>query len=82
MGHIVTGRVSNICVRVVQRESLLGGMMMKRVLDFLRKEDGTETVEWAIIIGIIAVGAIALVASIGAWVLAKFEALDSAIQAS
>ena len=56
--------------------------MMRKVLSFLRKEDGTETVEWAIIIGIIAVGAIALVAAIGTWGLGKFQALNSAIQSA
>jgi len=56
--------------------------MMRKVLSFLRKEDGTETVEWAIIIGIIAVGTIALVVSIGGWVLGKFQALESGLSSS
>jgi len=52
---------------------------MKAVKRFLRDEQGTETVEWAIIIGIIAVGAIALMATIGTWVQDQFQALADAI---
>lgn len=53
---------------------------MKAMLrKFLRDEQGTETVEWAIIIGIIAVGAIALMATIGGWVQDQFQALADAI---
>ena len=54
---------------------------MKAVRRFLRDEQGTETVEWAIIIGIIAVGAIALMATIGNWVMAQFQRLADAITA-
>ena len=53
---------------------------MKRVLDFFRGQEGTETVEWAIIIGIIAVGSIATIIIIGTWVKGKFDALCSAVQ--
>ena len=55
---------------------------MKTVRRFLRDEQGTETVEWAIIIGIIAVGSIAFIASIGSWVQDKFSTLDGAINAT
>lgn len=47
---------------------------------FLKDERGTETVEWAIIIGIIAVGVIAIVVSIGQWVFNKFSTLNSGLQ--
>ncbi len=38
---------------------------MKTVLRFLKDERGTETVEWAIIIGLIAVAAIGFITTIG-----------------
>lgn len=53
---------------------------MKSILSFLKREDGTETVEWAIIIGLIAVGSLAVVTVIGAWVRGTFRALNSGIQ--
>jgi pilus assembly protein Flp/PilA len=46
--------------------------MIKR---FFREEEGTETVEWAIIIGLIAVAAIAVILGIGQWVNGKFQSL-------
>ena len=52
---------------------------MKTLLRFLKDERGTETVEWAIVIGLIAVGAIAAAATIGAWVQDRFTTLEDAI---
>jgi pilus assembly protein Flp/PilA len=52
---------------------------MKTVLRFLRDERGTETVEWAIVIGLIAVGAIVAITSIGGKVQTTFETLDGAL---
>jgi pilus assembly protein Flp/PilA len=46
---------------------------------FIADEQGTETVEWAIMIGLIAVGAVAAITTIGAWVVGKFSALSSAL---
>jgi len=46
---------------------------------FVKDERGLETVEYAIIAGLIVVGTIAVIASIGVWVGAKFTALDSAL---
>ena len=50
------------------------------VKGFLRDERGTETVEWAIMIGIIAVGAITAILTIGNWVVDKFTELQTAIE--
>ncbi len=50
---------------------------MRTVKRFLWDQKGTETVEWAIIIGIIAGGAIAFIALIGPWVVAQFSKLAS-----
>jgi Flp pilus assembly pilin Flp len=38
---------------------------MKMVLRFLKDERGTETVEWAIVLGLIAVAAIATITAVG-----------------
>ncbi len=51
---------------------------MKHVLSFLRDERGTETVEWAIIIGLIATGAVAFAVLIGQDVTRAFQNLESA----
>jgi pilus assembly protein Flp/PilA len=50
--------------------------MVKR---FLVAEDGLETVEYAIIAGLIVVGVIATVVSIGTWVSGKFTALNAGL---
>lgn len=52
---------------------------MRAVKRFLRDQKGTETVEWAIIIGIIAGGAIGLIALIGPWVYDQFKNLTTAL---
>ena len=52
---------------------------MRAVKRFLRDENGTETLEWAIIIGLIAVGAIAFIALIGPWVTTQFRNLASTL---
>ena len=53
--------------------------MSKAIKGFLRDERGTETVEWAIIIGLLAAGAIALAGSIGGWVGTQFQSLWNAM---
>ena len=55
---------------------------MKTVLRFLTDQRGTETVEWAIVLGIIAVGAIAAAAAIGGYVTAAFQNTQAAFEAS
>ena len=55
---------------------------MKTVLRFLRNDRGTETVEWAIVIGLIATGAILLAANIGQHVWDAFNALDTGLDAA
>ena len=46
---------------------------------FLTDEQGLETVEYAVIAGLIVVGAIVTIASIGVWVAARFAALETAL---
>jgi pilus assembly protein Flp/PilA len=53
---------------------------MEKIKRFLMEEEGTETVEWAIIIGLIAVASIATIVGIGTWVSGKFTSLNTAIQ--
>ncbi|KKL96389.1 hypothetical protein LCGC14_1844960 [marine sediment metagenome] len=49
---------------------------------FVGDERGLETVEYAIIAGLIVVGTIGLIASIGVWVNTKFGQLDSGLAAN
>ena len=53
--------------------------MRKMLKRFLIDEKGTETVEWAIMIGIIAVAAIGAIVLIGQWVVGKFTELEGAL---
>jgi Flp pilus assembly pilin Flp len=55
---------------------------MKNVLRFLRDDRGTETVEWAIVLGIIAVGAIVTAATIGGYVTNAFQNTEEAFRLS
>ena len=48
---------------------------MKRPADLLSQSDGSETVEWAIILGVLALGAIALITFIGDWAMDVFRTL-------
>jgi len=50
--------------------------VMKRLIT---DEKGLETVEYAIIAGLIVVGVIVTITSIGTYVAQKFEALESAL---
>ena len=54
--------------------------MAELVRRFLREEDGLETVEYAIIAGLIVVGTITTVAAIGVWVNARFGELESGLE--
>ena len=53
--------------------------MKAAVKRFLKDERGTETVEWAIMIGLIAVASIAIIYAIGQWVLTKFSTLNTGL---
>lgn len=46
---------------------------------FVNDERGLETVEYAIIAGLIVVGTIVTIISIGTWVKGKFDALNNAL---
>ena len=56
--------------------------MKSMVRRFLREEDGLETVEYAIIAGLIVVGTITVIAGIGYWVNVRFTDLETGLQAA
>jgi pilus assembly protein Flp/PilA len=64
-------------VLILEREKTME--MLKR---FIKDEKGLETVEYAIIAGLIVVGTIATIVSIGTWVNTKFGALDTGLAGS
>ena len=47
--------------------------LMKRIRTFTEDETGLETVEYAVILGLIVVGTIVLVGTIGRWVQGQFQ---------
>ncbi len=54
---------------------------MNLVKRFVRDEEGLETVEYAIISGLIVVGTIGAITAIGTWVAAQYQALQAALGA-
>ncbi len=50
------------------------------VIKLWHEEEGLETIEYAIIAGLIVVGVIATVVSIGTWVSGKFDTLNTDLQ--
>lgn len=55
--------------------------MRSVVKKFLKDERGLETIEYAIIAGLIVVGSVATIVSIGNWVQNKFVALEEGLAA-
>ncbi len=55
---------------------------MKKLMAFLKDEDGLETVEYAIILGLIVAGTIGLVTTLGLWVSGQFSAVNTAVSGS
>jgi len=52
---------------------------MRKVIDFLRDESGTETLEWGLVCGLIVVGAITAIALIGPKVTAMWNDVNNGI---
>ena len=46
---------------------------LKKIRDFIRDEDGLETVEYAIILGLIVAGTIGLAVWLGGWVQSQYQ---------
>jgi Flp pilus assembly pilin Flp len=55
---------------------------MSSVKRFLSDEKGLETVEYAIIAGLIVSATIAVIAAIGQWVASQFNELNTTLQAN
>lgn len=51
---------------------------MEKIWNFIKHEDGLETVEWAVMAALIAVGLVAVLSSLGDNVLARFQILQNA----
>lgn len=56
--------------------------MSRKFLKFLRNEDGGETVEYALVVGMIVVGLAALLPAIGTQVSTLFNGIASALDAA
>lgn len=50
---------------------------MKKLMAFLKDEDGLETVEYAIILGLIVAGTIGLIVTLGGWVNTQFTTVNT-----
>ena len=53
----------------------------RQVARLLKAEEGLETVEYAIITGLIVAATLTAIAAIGAWVLAQFQGLQAGVGA-
>ena len=51
--------------------------MKNLIVRFVREDEGQDLIEYAILIGLITVGLVATVTSIGSWTKGRFDALDS-----
>lgn len=54
---------------------------MSTIKRFVNDEQGLETVEYAIILGLIVVAVIGTVAALGTWVAGRFQAVQTAVGA-
>jgi Flp pilus assembly pilin Flp len=55
---------------------------MRKIVEFLKEDSGTETLEWGLVCGLIVVGAITVIALIGPKVTAMWNNMNKAIPAS
>ena len=51
---------------------------MKNIWDFIKNEDGLETVEWAVMAALITLGLVTILSALGDNVLARFQVLQNA----
>jgi Flp pilus assembly pilin Flp len=54
---------------------------MNTLKRFLRNEEGLETVEYAIITGLVVAGTIGLIATLGSWVYDQFDRVNTEVGA-
>ena len=55
---------------------------MEKIRKFIKNEEGLETVEYAIILGLIVAGTIGLVVWLGGWVSGQFSSVQGEITGS
>lgn len=55
---------------------------MKKLMAFLKDEDGLETVEYGVILGLIVAGTITAVIALGNWVNNQFNTVNNAVGAN
>jgi len=53
---------------------------MRTLRRFILDEQGLETVEYALIMGLVSVGSIAIIAAIGVWVTGSFESIGADLE--
>jgi pilus assembly protein Flp/PilA len=53
--------------------------MKNIVLSFVRDDQGQDLIEYGLLIGLITVGVVATVRTIGTWVATQFTSLDTAL---
>ena len=66
------------CLMVLRKEKA----KMEKIRRFLKDEEGLETVEYAIILGLIVAATITLVTTLGGWVRDQFQTVVTAVGAS
>jgi len=54
---------------------------MQTIKRFLKDEQGLETVEYAVILGLIVAGTITAVVALGTWVSSRFESVKETVDA-
>jgi Flp pilus assembly pilin Flp len=54
---------------------------MRQLAGLLAEQDGLETVEYAVVGGVLFTGAIAIIAAVALWVESRFEGLQSTLGA-
>jgi len=55
---------------------------MNLIARFVREDQGQDLIEYAILIGLITVGTVAVVGQIGTWTAGRFTALNTALTAA
>jgi Flp pilus assembly pilin Flp len=54
---------------------------MKKLIAFFKEEDGLETVEYAVILGIVVAATVTAVGVLGGWVTGEFQGFNTSVGA-
>ena len=70
----INGKEKDLAVKNIKRstKNCFGGLEMEQVKRFIRDEQGLETVEYAVILGLIVVGTIAAITALRTKVISSF----------